>query len=147
MVAGVLRVGAVLAALSLGACASVPFMTASEDAAPARPQCAPYRATIYFERDSASLPPASTPILREVMDKIAACRAEGGDLKRIVVESHADQPASDSAAKADVRARALVVRQALIEVGAPRRAVQISNAAPRETEVMQRRTTIAVEMK
>ena len=125
---------AAAAALGLAACATAPVETS---AAPARPECAAYDATIYFEEGQVSLPAAATPVLRETMDRIAACRAAGGALKRVDVIAHADRPATDAAAKADVRARARVVRQGLIEV---------SRNAPRETEVMQRRATISVTL-
>lgn len=134
---------AAAAALGLAACATAPVETSTT---PAQPECAAYNATIYFEEGQVSLPAASTPILRETMDRIAACRAAGGALKRVDVVAHADRTAADAAAKADERARAQVVRQGLIEVGVPRAAIRINRNAPRETELMQRRATISVTL-
>lgn len=137
--------GPIVLALALGACAALPIQTAAAPEA-VRPECAAYEATIYFERDQVSLPASATPLLRETADRIGACRTAGGAIQRITVTSFADSTAVDAAAKADARARALVVRKGLIEVGAPRRAIRIVEA-PRQPELLQRRTTVAVEMR
>ena len=146
--------GPIVMALVLGACAMMPATTANAPG-PARPECAAYEATVYFERDQVSLPTSATPILRETADRIGACSNAGGAVQRITVTSYADSTAVDAAwsasfdlppmSKADARARALVVRKGLIEVGAPRRTIRIVEA-PQQPELLQRRTIIAVEM-
>lgn len=132
--------------LAMFACVALAAAAGTAGADTVRPECANYSATIYFEEGAVALPASATPLLREAMDRIGSCRTAGGRVKRIVVTPRADGTGVDTDARAIVRARGQVLRKALIEVGAPRRAIRVARPAGHDAEPMQRRTEFVVEM-
>jgi outer membrane protein OmpA-like peptidoglycan-associated protein len=126
---------------ALGACA---WRQQGEDLGPSpRPECATSTSTLYFEQTADELTATSAPIIREVTERVAACSAAGGELRRIVVIAYPDRGAGRREARAAVRARADAVREALIAAGAPADRIEIGQR-PDGTQIMQRRAEVEV---
>lgn len=138
------RPAAALVSIALLAGCVGPRASEREGVSP-RPECAPFRATLYFEPDSSALLPAATPILRDLADRIAVCRAAGGELTRVVVAAFPDRSARRAEARSEVAARAQTARDALVAAGLPRSAIRIRNRTD-EAQLMQRRAEIEVSM-
>lgn len=111
-----------------------------------RPACASFTALIYFQADSADLLPSATPILRDVVDRIEACQAAGGELSRIRVTAFPDRSGGRQERRYEVGARARTARTALIIAGAPRSAISIQRPGAIDDHMMQRRAEISIEM-
>lgn len=115
-------------------------------AASPRPECANFTALIYFEPDSTDLLPAATPILRDIMARIGACRSAGGELTRIAIVAFPDRTSGRHEARSEIDARARTAREALIAAGAPNSAIRIRRPIDPDGQLMQRRAEIAIEM-
>ena len=136
-------IAAALLATAVGACAgALPQHTGISP----RPECAGFSALLYFEPDSADLLPAGTPILRDVMSRVEACRAAGGELSRMTITAFPDRSGGRQEARSEIDARARTARTALVEAGAPRSAILIQRPTDLDGQLMQRRAEIAIEM-
>lgn len=125
----------------LGACA---WRQQAEGLGPSpRAACAPSTSILYFEHTDDVLTAASAPIIRETAERIAACGAAGGELRRVVVVAYPDRDAERPEARASVRARANAVREALIGAGIPAARIEISQRRD-DTQIMQRRAEVEV---
>lgn len=143
---GQLLAGGVFLA-ALNACASQP-QEAARGPSP-RPECALANGVIYFDQDSATLSAASTPVIRELVERLAACRAAGGDALRISVTAYPDRDATRRESRAEVEARARSVRNALVQAGAPAALIRIERYRERPDEgeqIMQRRAEVELEL-
>ena len=145
-----LLAGLALAAVLCACATPEAAQTAAPTAAAAgpvspRPDCAPADATIYFEPDSATIRGASGPILRELVEKIAACRTAGGELRHINVVAYSDATGSPTERQTLARAREDATREALVAAGAPVAAIQYDHDRP-ATSVMQRHADITLDM-
>ena len=129
----------------VGACASHP----AERLGPSpRPECASADGVIYFEPDAAELTPIATAIISTLMRQIDQCRSAGGELLGINIAAYPDRDARGRIARAEAQARASVVREALIEAGAPARTIRTERRTPDTPEgrVMQRRVQIVARL-
>lgn len=133
-----------LATATLSACAGADHQS-SLGASP-RPQCAGFSTLIYFEPDSANILPSATPILRDVVERIEACRAAGGEVTRIAITAFPDRTAGRQEARSEIDARGRTARDGLVAAGAPRSAIRIRRHVDADGQLMQRRAEIAVEM-
>ena len=133
--------------LAVGACAS--FSPASAPGPSPRADCPTTHNVLYFQEDAATLSPSASPILREIMEQISACRTAGGDVQRIIVVAYPDRSAGRQEGNTSIQERANMVRDALISAGAPAARIRIER--PRSSsetgQIMQSRAEIEVRQR
>ncbi|MGE0045769.1 MAG: hypothetical protein AB7J28_02630 [Hyphomonadaceae bacterium] len=144
-----LQSAALGALILLGGCSSLPFAGGEE--APARPACAAQSVTVYFQPDSEALPATAQPIVRQAVEIVEACRAQGGDLVMATIHAFPDEGETGEQAERAAVSRAETVLRGLIEAGMPAdrvRGIYAPNAPENAPDqVMRRRADIALEMR
>ncbi|MBX3510505.1 MAG: hypothetical protein KF700_04840 [Hyphomonadaceae bacterium] len=132
-------------ALVLAGCASLGGEAPAPEPSP-RAECAPATATIYFTEESATLQPLSRPILEDLVTRIRACEAAGGELRGVVVTGYPDRTAGAGAARAEMDARNARVREALVELGVPTARITTRLGRSQRGAIMQRRAEVAADL-
>jgi hypothetical protein len=110
-----------------------------------RAECAPAQVTLYFGEQVASDEPVVTPLLNQLMERIHACEAAGGELRVLTIVASADPGQRARAARDQVRRRQARVRAVLVDMGAPADKI-VYSAAPPSTEIMGRRAEITADL-
>jgi len=146
---GKFRVLAVAAVLVCAGCATseqAPADAVATGPSP-RAECASASATVYFTAESPTVQPITRPLLRDLLARVAACEAAGGELRSIQILTQADPSASRADADALVRERNRRVREVLVELGAPADRIRMERAPrPRSGAVMARRSEVTLHL-
>lgn len=149
----VIKGAGVAVVLALGACAQTvsdvqPAAVATQAAPSApspRPECAPAHVTLYFGEQVASDEPVVTPLLNQLLERVHACEAAGGELRALSIATTADPGQSARAARDQVRRRQERVRAVLVDMGAPADKIVYSAVAPSD-QIMGRRAEITADL-
>jgi hypothetical protein len=145
----ILRAFLIATAVASAGCATT--QTTSPSPAPTtvsppspRPECATAHVTLYFTEAVASDQPVVAPLLQDLMDRVHACEAAGGELRGITIATSADPGQSAREAAEQVRRRQDRVRDALVSLGVP--ADKIHGRTEGADAVMGRRADITADL-
>lgn len=111
-----------------------------------RAECAEASVTIYFTEESATLQPLSDPLIGRLMERVNACTAAGGELRRVTITAYPDRSSGRSAQEAEMRTRAARVRLALEEAGAPADKIRVLRPRGEGGGIMQRRAEVVADL-
>lgn len=116
----------------------------------ARAECAPQSDTIYYSYQADDLDASAEPIIHRIAERVAACRAAGGELTRITITAFPNRTDTTVGGDQTAQVRGRAVFDALVAAGLPAKRIKLTNyrrELDNPNQIMRRRAEISTEQR